>query len=51
MRRVKQVRTAAPAGVLAGRGVLAAFEVGPLSLGDAVWATAVLLNRDIFQVS
>ena len=45
MGRVEEVVAAAELGVLAGRGVLAAAEVGALGLGDAVGAAAVLLFR------
>ena len=43
MCRVEQVRAATPPGVLARGGVLAAFEVRPPGLGEAVGAAPVLL--------
>ena len=42
MRRVHQVIAAAPLGVLAGSGVVAALEVCPLGPRQAVRAAAVL---------
>ena len=52
MSRIDKVLAAAPAGVLAGRGLLAAFEVGALGLGDTIRAATMLLKlreREIQQ--
>ena len=44
MRRMDDVLAAAELGVLAGRGLGAAFEVGTLGLGFAVRAAAMFLQ-------